>query len=163
MTSPQVFMVDDNRHELQLGDLAFAEIGISVDFVGLENAETAVERLRALAADPSSTPPKLVLLDLNMPRIPGGEILAFMKGHPRLRSIPVVILTTSNADADRTRCLALGADEFCVKPHRLAAYLELFSSFRRYLDRGAPGEPAGPAAGGAVPDSPAPLRSSASG
>lgn len=139
-----MLMVDDNRHDLEMGELAFAEIGVEVRFAGLDSGEAAVERLRALAADPGAELPALVLLDLNIPRIPGTEILTLMKGDPRLGRVPVVVLTTSNADVDRTRCLALGADEYTVKPHRLDAYLRLFGSFRRYLGDGGSGGPGGP-------------------
>ena len=141
-------MIDDNQADLDLSEMAFEEVGLRVRFLGIRDPEAAVRRLRGIATQPDEVVPRLVLLDLNMPRIFGSEIVELMRAVPRLREIPVVVLTTSNSPDDRTRCLALGATDFQVKPHRLDAYLALFKSFARYVDGS--GEPPAPAS----PDAP---------
>lgn len=151
MSLPLVLMIDDNKSDLTLAEMAFAEAGLLVDFRGMHRSEQAKDHLGALAGDAGAVLPRLILVDLNMPRVQGVDILAFLKTHPRLSRIPVVVLTTSSSLPDRVRCLALGATEFQVKPFRLDAYLQLIATFRRYLegdgpqtDRPAGGDDAGP-------------------
>jgi CheY-like chemotaxis protein len=138
LSLPLVLMIDDNTSDLTLAEMAFTEAGLQVDFRGMHRSEQAKEHLRDLAADAAAVLPRLILIDLNMPRVPGAELLAFLKTQPRLARIPVVVLTTSNSPVDRSRCLTLGAAEFQVKPFRLDAYLELIGTFRRYLDSDGP-------------------------
>ena len=60
--------------------------------------------------------PKLILLDLKMPKVSGMQVLEKVKGDPAFKSIPVVILTSSNEDPDIAQCYALGANSYIVKP-----------------------------------------------
>ena len=60
--------------------------------------------------------PKLILLDLKMPKVSGMQVLEKVKGDPAFKSIPVVILTSSNQDPDIAKCYALGANSYIVKP-----------------------------------------------
>ena len=60
--------------------------------------------------------PKLILLDLKMPKVSGIQVLEKVKGDPAFKSIPVVILTSSNQDPDIAKCYALGANSYIVKP-----------------------------------------------
>ncbi|MDZ7640779.1 MAG: response regulator [Desulfurivibrio sp.] len=76
-------------------------------------------------ADPAVSPrPSLILLDLNMPRKDGREALREIKADPKLRSIPVVILTTSSADEDIVRSYDLGANSYIRKPIRFHDFVE---------------------------------------
>ncbi len=61
-------------------------------------------------------PPNLILLDLNLPRVDGFDVLRTVKSDPRLQSIPIVVLTTSERDEDISTCYALGANTFVPKP-----------------------------------------------
>lgn len=70
--------------------------------------------------------PGLILLDLNMPRKSGREALRELKSDPELRTIPVVVLTTSDAESDVTYSYSQGANAFITKPATLADLLELF-------------------------------------
>lgn len=150
MTRPLVFIIDDNRSEIEFAELAFAESGVAVELVGFLSAEAALTRVRALNEDARAPLPQLVLLDLNMPRVHGMEILAYLRGAPRWQHVPVVVLTTSNAPKEREQCLALGASDFLVKPPRMEAYLRLMRSLHRYL---VPSQEASPP-GSAAPPSP---------
>lgn len=148
MTRPLVFMIDDNTGEIEFAGIAFEETAQTVELEGFSNADEALERLRALGADPTARLPQLILLDLNMPRVHGTQILAYLQGAPRWREVPVVVLTTSDSDKEREQCLVLGATEFQVKPPRMDAYLALFRTFHRYLgprqDQAPPPNPSGP-------------------
>ena len=84
-------------------------------------------------ADPRESPrPGMILLDLNMPRMDGREALAAIKQDPGLRSIPVVILTTSKAEEDVIRSYDLGVNSFITKPVTFLGLVEVMKVFSRY-------------------------------
>jgi two-component system response regulator len=84
-------------------------------------------------ADPNESPrPGMILLDLNMPRMDGREALGAIKGDPELRSIPVVVLTTSKAEEDVVRSYDLGVNSFITKPVTFLGLVEVMKVFSRY-------------------------------
>ncbi len=76
--------------------------------------------------------PGLILLDLNMPRMDGREALRAIKGDPALRTIPTVVLTTSNADEDVLRSYSLGANSFITKPVTFDRLVEVVRALGAY-------------------------------
>jgi CheY-like chemotaxis protein len=76
--------------------------------------------------------PALILLDLNMPRMDGREALAAIKADPSLRSIPVIVLTTSKAEEDIARSYDLGSNSFITKPVTFLGLVEVMKVFSRY-------------------------------
>ncbi len=99
----------------------------------------AVEQLldylnrRGRWANPADAPrPGVVLLDLNMPRMDGREALAAIKADPALRRIPIVVLTTSRAEADVLRSYDLGANSFITKPVTFGGLVEAMRVLGRY-------------------------------
>jgi CheY-like chemotaxis protein len=90
-------------------------------------------RRRGRHASPAPAPtPALILLDLNMPRKDGREALAEIKADPSLRRIPVVVMTTSNADRDIQRMYDLGTSSFICKPVTLSALVEVVRVLGEY-------------------------------
>jgi CheY-like chemotaxis protein len=88
---------------------------------------------RAGYADPKASPrPRLLLLDLNMPRRDGREVLAEIKADPALRFIPVVVFTTSQAEEDIVRSYELGASSFITKPVSFQGYVDAMRDLARY-------------------------------
>lgn len=83
--------------------------------------------------------PDIILLDLNLPRINGYEVLKELKSNPPFAGIPIVILTTSRNPLDHTQCAALGADMCLSKPHAIKEYEELV---RRLVSWATPRMPA---------------------
>jgi two-component system, response regulator len=84
-------------------------------------------------ADSRESPrPGMILLDLNMPRMDGREALAAIKADPELRSIPVVVLTTSKAEEDVIRTYDLGVNSFITKPVTFLGLVEVMKVFSRY-------------------------------
>ena len=84
-------------------------------------------------AEPGSSPrPDLILLDLKMPRKDGHQALREIKGDPRLRRIPVVVLTTSKAEEDVARAYDSGANSFVVKPTDFGTLVEFMRTMERY-------------------------------
>ncbi len=101
----------------------------------VEDGERLLDYLRRSGefSDPQSCPPpSLVLLDLNMPRKDGREALREIKSDPALRRIPVVVLTTSQAQEDVLRSYDLGANSFVTKPVTFGALAELLKQVASY-------------------------------
>jgi two-component system response regulator len=98
-------------------------------------AEDGVEALAFLRqkGEFASVPrPDLILLDLNLPRKNGREVLAEIKADPNLRSIPIVVLTTSNADEDILRAYNLNANCYVVKPVGFDNFMKAMQSIRHF-------------------------------
>jgi CheY-like chemotaxis protein len=124
---------DDPDDRLLLRDAA-REIGFG-PIVFVEDGEQALAYLRREGKykDPESSPrPAVVLLDLNMPRVDGRQVLAEMKNDATLRAIPVVILTTSNADWDVAGSYASGASSFITKPVTFEGLVNVARTLNNY-------------------------------
>jgi CheY-like chemotaxis protein len=116
-TPIEVLLVEDDPGDVQLTKEAFEEHKV---WNRLTVVSDGVDALAYLRRDPAAYPdairPDLVLLDLNLPRIDGREVLQEIKGDADLRSIPVVVLTTSQADEDIVRSYNLHANAYVTKP-----------------------------------------------
>jgi len=111
-----ILLVDDNRADMQLAQFALLESGIDHNFHGVESGEAAVSFVRRQEPYCHAPRPDLILLDLNMPGKSGHAVLDELKSDPALKSIPVVILTTSGAPGDIDRAYANHANSYIVKP-----------------------------------------------
>ena len=114
-----ILMADDDADDRLLAKDALAECRLPGELHFVENGEELLDYLhrRNKYAQGAATPrPGLILLDLNMPRKDGREALREIKSNPELRKIPVVVLTTSQADTDIAQIYDLGANSFITKP-----------------------------------------------
>lgn len=126
-----ILMADDDPDDRLLARDAFDEARLSNDLRFVEDGEELLAYLRRegkYAAPESSPRPGLILLDLNMPRKDGREALRELKADPALRTIPVVVLTTSHAEEDVLRSYELGVNSFVSKPMTFASMVELVRS-----------------------------------
>ncbi|NNM32461.1 MAG: response regulator, partial [Gemmatimonadetes bacterium] len=117
--SVTILMADDDPDDRLMAQEALEEARLTNEIRFVSDGEELMDYLhrRNAYADPASSPrPGLILLDLNMPRMDGREALTEIKSDPRLRSIPVVMLTTSQAHADIVRSYDLGVNSFITKP-----------------------------------------------
>jgi len=112
----RVLLVEDNPDDVDLTVAAFRETGAEHQVDVVENGVEALAYLRRQGAYHAAPTPDLVLLDLNLPKQAGHELLATVKNDAALRSIPVVVLTSSKADADVERTYAAGANAYVTKP-----------------------------------------------
>jgi CheY-like chemotaxis protein len=122
---PTILLIDDNPGDLELTQIAFEQAGVKATFQTATNGAVALNMLRGLVEKPGQVRPDLILLDLNMPKVNGFEVLAFVKGQGALKSIPTVILTTSNSPHDRARCATMGADDYLVKPSQFDEFVAM--------------------------------------
>lgn len=114
-----ILLVEDDPDDIYLISEAITECQLSVRLNVVENGEQLLDYLyqRENFSDPLESPrPDLILLDLNMPRKDGREVLEDIKADPVLCAIPVVVLTTSNADEDLSNSYRNGASGFITKP-----------------------------------------------
>lgn len=132
---PSVLIVDDNPGDVELLRIAFEMCDCVALIETVGDGHAAVQRLTMGAI--MGTLPDLVLLDLNMPRANGLEVLGSIRLDRRLERVPVVMLTTSGQAVDRRRCLELGAREFHTKPEHIRDLVGLVQSLQHYLDSGA--------------------------
>ncbi len=123
----QVLLIEDSPGDARLTVEAFRGTDTEVD---LHVAVDGVEALAFLGkgkTDPGRNP-DLILLDLNLPRMDGREVLAHIKDDERLKTIPTVILTTSDAEADIVKSYQLHANAYLSKPVQLADFEILVNS-----------------------------------
>lgn len=118
----QILLVEDSPSDVALTLAALREGHIANEVHIARDGEQAMEFLHQTGAYAQAPFPDLVLLDLNLPRMDGREVLAEMKSDERLRVIPVVVLTTSTADADVHRVYEAHANAFVSKPVEFDAF-----------------------------------------
>lgn len=118
MTRPAVLLVDDNEADLMLALAAIELSGLQAEISVVRCGEEALEFLRRSGrhAERPGSDPSVVLLDLNMPRMSGLDVLSVMRADPTLRRIPVVMLTTSGEQQDIDASYERGSNAYVIKP-----------------------------------------------
>jgi CheY-like chemotaxis protein len=122
----RVLLVEDSANDAELTLEAFAETGLANEVVWVRDGREALDYLHqegAFANRPAGLP-AVVLLDLKMPRVDGLQVLEQVKQHPRLKSVPVVMLTSSREEADLARSYGLGVNAYVVKPVGFAQFVQ---------------------------------------
>jgi two-component system, chemotaxis family, response regulator Rcp1 len=122
-TRAQILLVEDNPGDVLLTEEALAEAKVANDVHVAEDGEIAMRFLRQEEEHAGAPRPDLVLLDLNLPRMDGREVLAEVKSDPVLRRIPVIVLTTSEAEQDILRSYDLHANGYVTKPLDIGDFL----------------------------------------
>lgn len=130
-----ILMADDDEDDRMFAQDALVEARLAnhIDFV--EDGEELMDYLRHLGKYDNGngpTRPGLILLDLNMPRKDGREALKEIKADPKLRQIPVVVLTTSKAQEDIFRTYDLGVSSFITKPVSFEGLVDIMKTLSKY-------------------------------
>lgn len=117
MSKPlEVLLVEDDEDDVLLTQEALKDSKVIVSMAVAPDGDDALKRLRRQPPFEDAPIPDLILLDLNLPRVSGREVLKELKADPVLKKIPVVVLTTSAADTDILKCYDLGANCYITKP-----------------------------------------------
>ncbi len=130
-----ILLADDDPDDRLLARQALEKSRLANDLRCVEDGEELLDYLhrRGKYADPKESPrPGLILLDLNMPRKDGREALREIKNDPRLRDIPIVVLTTSKAEEDVARTYNLGVNSYITKPVQFSALVEIMKAIGTY-------------------------------
>lgn len=118
-----ILLVEDDPGDVFLIREALKSTALPCSIQVADNGEKALDFLYRRRGFAAVERPDLILLDLNLPRVNGLEVLHDIKSAPDLRAIPVIVLTTSKNDADAGRCRELGADDFLSKPPSFEEFL----------------------------------------
>ncbi len=130
-----ILLVEDNPAHAELVMRSFEDHRVANTIIHLSDGETALEYLfkRGLYSSERESPrPHVILLDLRLPRVDGLDVLKEIKSSDELRSIPVVILTTSEAERDAERAYEQHANSFVVKPLDFASFTNLIKELGFY-------------------------------
>ncbi len=133
--SISILIADDDADDRMLIEDAFRESRVANPLSFVENGEELLQFLRAEGkfADQMGKPlPRLILLDLNMPKMDGRTALGHLKADPELRRIPVVVLTTSKAEEDILRTYDLGVSSFITKPVTFQGLVDVVRALNSY-------------------------------
>jgi CheY-like chemotaxis protein len=131
----EILVVEDNPTDAELCLRSLKNRNLANNIVWLRDGAEALDYLfwRGPFADRDrSNNPRVVLLDLRLPKVDGKEVLKQIKADEQLRSIPIVILTSSREDRDITECYKLGANSFVVKPVEFDNFAETVARLGYY-------------------------------
>lgn len=130
-----ILMADDDEEDRMLTKEAFEEVKLVNDLRFVKDGEELMDYLyqKGSYSNPGNAPrPGLILLDLNMPKKDGREALKEIKGDPKFRQIPIVVLTTSKSEEDIYRTYDLGVNSFITKPVSFASLIDVTKTLSKY-------------------------------
>ncbi len=128
-----VLYVEDEENDVLLMQMAFRRVGLGSALRIVATGQAAIEYLSGGGefAERTRFPiPQLVLLDLNLPILPGFDVLRWIKKQQALTNLPVVIFSSSSRDEDKATARELGADEYVEKPQTIGKFADLVQRLR---------------------------------
>jgi CheY-like chemotaxis protein len=128
LKKPEILLIEDNDGDAVLAQEAILYNKSDIELTRARNGSEAFQMLTG-----TKSMPDLILLDLNLPGMNGIEILQLLKSDPKTSSIPVIIFSMSNNEADISLCYQLKANSFITKPLDLKAFFEVFKTIEKYL------------------------------
>jgi CheY-like chemotaxis protein len=133
MKKPFILIAEDDSDDRFLLQAAFSENGEQETLAFVENGIELLDFLNSIAeSNDDSAYPELIILDLNMPKKSGKEVLAELKQHAVYKKIPVIIYTTTRNELEIKKCYELGANTYIVKPISFEGLREVVSAIRSY-------------------------------
>lgn len=127
-----ILIAEDDADDRFLLQAAFEENGFTDQLNFVENGVEVLEYLSTINTKEEKKYPKFILLDLNMPKKDGREVLKELKQHPSFKKIPVVIFSTTNNEQEMRRCYELGANSYITKPNSFESLLRTVAALRSY-------------------------------
>ncbi|MBS3029657.1 MAG: response regulator [Dolichospermum sp. DET50] len=131
-THKTIFLVEDNKADVRLIQEALKIISLPHQVVTVRDGIEAITYLHQEGEYTNALRPDLILLDLNLPQKNGIEVLEEIKSDPRLKSIPVIILTTSKNQDDILRCYNLHANCYIAKPRNLNQLFQIIKNIEEF-------------------------------
>ena len=128
----ELLLIEDNSGDILLTKEAFEEIGFSENLSVVTDGEAAIDFLYKQGRYQDAPSPDLIILDLNIPRVDGRELLAKIKGDPMLKKVPIIVLSTSKSDRDIKTCYELQANCYLIKPVDFEEFLQIVTYIRDF-------------------------------
>ncbi len=130
-----ILLVEDNPADIKITERAVRESGFPVELLVVRDGQEALEYLLRQgehALSPNWRNPDLILLDLNLPRMTGLEVLQRIRATPALKAVPVIVLTTSRRHEDVQSTYAAGANTYIEKPQNFQKFVQVLQTIQRY-------------------------------
>lgn len=127
-----VLVADDDADDQFMLKEAFASLKFGLEISTVENGEELLDYVHQRGKYKGTPVPKLILLDLNMPKIDGRECLKIIKAHPELCRVPVIIFSTSNNPEDISQSYSLGANSYIIKPYSYNELVGIIDVINKY-------------------------------
>lgn len=131
-TDISILIAEDDADDRFLLQTAFAENKFNERLHFVENGVELLDYLTRLIRDGNNALPSFILLDLNMPKKDGREVLKELKQNEQLKDIPVIIFSTTNNEAEMRRCYDFGASSYITKPNNFENLLKTIAALRNY-------------------------------
>lgn len=128
----EVLLIEDDMGDVELTEAALAKSKLKINLNVVNDGEEALAYLRQEGQYTDAVRPNLIVLDLNLPGLSGLEILSAIKSDQHIKSIPVVILTTSDANTDISRSYELGVNCYITKPIGLKEFVKIVNSIEDF-------------------------------
>ena len=132
----RILLVEDDAADARLLVEAIGECQVKADMTVVRDGYEAIDYLRRQPPFEGAARPDLIVLDLNLPRLHGRSVLAMLKADPRLRRIPVVIVSTATSPDIMRECMALAADAYIPKAKRWEQIVSSMRALARFLPPG---------------------------
>lgn len=129
-----ILLIEDAEPDVFLVREALKNAGLDFELNVLDDGEKAIEYIDRLDRNHSAACPQLVLLDLNLPKRTGDQILEHMRHSDRCKHVPVVVVTSSDSPRDKAEASRLGATRYFRKPSRLDEFMELGPMVRELVE-----------------------------
>lgn len=130
--SVEILLVEDDPADVELTQYMMKQSKIWINLHVVHDGLAAMAFLRREARYAEAPRPDMILLDLNLPGMDGRDVLALVKGDPSLKTIPVVVLTTSQAEEDVLKTYSLGANCFITKPVGMEQFAKVVSCLEEF-------------------------------
>ena len=130
-----LLLVEDSPADVFLVNHAIQQEGLNVQLQVAEDGEAAIAIIDKVDSEQQVPPPDVMLLDLNVPRRSGNEVLERLRRSPRCQNVPVVMISSSDSPLERKRAFELGATEYFRKPSTLPEFMKLGAVVREVHSR----------------------------
>lgn len=128
----KVLLIEDNEGDVELITEAFKTNNLNSEITAVDNGEEAISYLNSIEKDGIENRPNLILLDINLPKIDGKEVLHFIKTNDKLKTIPVVMLTTSSLQNDILYAYNNQANCYIVKPANFKEFINTIRALETF-------------------------------